>query len=374
MRAHEQPFAREEANGGLTLAPGGATKLFGIALLPLVFVFTPWFMTSHEGHGSAAEAFEVDGDPVTALVPAAAGAAARYAVGGAGLYRGNADGAEWEVVGENPPAGEIVAPADGSETLLAGEAPDCGRGGGGTPLSRSTDGGATWDEVSDVADIRPLAIWGDDDLALGAECSGLMVSTDNGDVWTAVAGFELGRQVTAFAVVAEDEGRRVLVGATGEGGTSQLLEFDLADPDAPEVSEPLKEYFGLGAVAGVGEQRFLAGPEGVWVSSDRGEEWTLRKSGLEDVVLSVDPLQEAIPEEEMERGFGLRAIAVDPANADHLAIGSIDGVYLSDNGGEEWTKVDGVDGEIQRIVISETGGVVFAQSEDEVLTVTPWEN
>jgi hypothetical protein len=373
--AHEQPFAREESNEGLITVPGGATWFYGFALLPLLFGFVPWLLatSAQHDHGSTAEAFAVDGDPITQLVPAVPGAGALFAVGGEGLYRGDAAGVKWELVGEVPPAGEIVASADGAEILLAGSTPSCGRGDGGTPLSRSTDGGATWNEVSDVADIRPLAIWGEDELALGADCAGLQVSTDNGDSWVPVDGLESGREITAFAVVVGDEGRRVLVGSTGEGGTSQLFEIDMSDPAAPEVSEPLKEYFGLGAVAGIDEQRFLAGPEGVWVSDNRGDEWTLSASGLEDVVLSVDPLLEPIPEEEMERGFGLRSMATDPANTDQIALGSVDGVYLSDDGGEAWTGLDGIEGEIERIVISETGGLVFVQAEDEVFSAAPWE-
>lgn len=355
-------------------ASGPATWHFGFALLPLLLGFVPWFLANyqHEGH-TAAEPFEIDGDPVTQLVPAVSGAGTLYAVGDEGLYRGDAAGATWELVGDAPPPGEVVAPADDSEVLLAGDAPVCGRGDGGTPLSRSTDGGATWEEVADVADIRPLAIWGEDEVALSARCEGLHLSTDNGDSWSLVEGLEVGRQVTAFAVVAEDDGRHVLVSTTGEGGTSQLFEVDVTDPDAPEVSKPLKEYFGIGAIAGFEEQRVLAAPEGVWVSIDRGEEWTLRASGLEDVVLSVDPLLEPIPDDELERGVGLQALALDPTNASQMAVGSADGLYISDNAGAEWTRLDGVDGEVQRVVISEVGSVVLAQTEDEVLSALPWD-
>jgi hypothetical protein len=373
--ADEQRVVRDDNNWSPMPAPGRTTWHFGFALLPLLLGIMPWLLTnsSHEGEATVAEPFEIEGDPVRQLVPAVNGAGALYAVGDEGLYRGDAAGATWELVGETPPPGEIVAPADNSEILLAGDAPVCGRGDGGTPLSRSTDGGATWDEVSSVADIRPLAIWGEDEFALGARCEGLHLSTDNGDSWTMVDGLEVGQQVTAFAVVAEDDGRRVLVGTTGEGGTSQLFEVDVADPEAPEVSEPLKEYFGIGAVAGFEEQRVLAAPEGVWISIDRGGEWTLRVSGLEDVVLSVDPLLEPIPEEELERGVGLQALALDPSNASQMAVGSAEGLYISDNAGAEWTLLDGVEGEVQRVVIAEVGSTVLVQTEDEVLSALPWD-
>ena len=371
--AGERDVVHDDSNWSPMPAPGRGSWHFGFAVLPILFGIVPWLFASQEGQAPTAEPLEIEGDTVSRLVPTVSGAGALYVVGDEGLYRGDSAGANWELIGDAPPPGQVVAAADGSEVMLAGDTPVCGRGDGGTPLSRSSDGGATWEEVPDVADIEPLAIWGQDAFALGARCDGLHYSLDNGDSWSPVDGLDPGRIVTAFAVVAGDEGRRVLVGTTSEGGTSQLVELDVTDPDAIEVSEPLKEYYGLGAVAGAGAQRVLAGPDGVWVSIDRGEEWTLRTGGLEDVILSVDPLLEAIPIDEMDRGFGLNALGLDPTNAGQMVVGAVDGLYVSADAGAEWTRVEGVDGEVEQVVISEVGSLVLAQTENEVVSALPWD-
>jgi len=55
------------------------------------------------------------------------------------------------------------------------------------------------------------------------------------------------------------------------------------------------------------------------VSSDRGRTWTRRDAGLED--------------------FSVRAIAVDPHDANFVVVGGLTGVYRSDDGGTTWNKI-----------------------------------
>jgi photosystem II stability/assembly factor-like uncharacterized protein len=74
-----------------------------------------------------------------------------------------------------------------------------------------------------------------------------------------------------------------------------------------------------------GKGRLWAASWGLWdggviaVSEDRGVNWTRRDQGLED--------------------FSVRAIAVDPSNADHLVVGGLTGVYRTKNGGRKWEKI-----------------------------------
>src|SRR4051794_33319766 len=55
------------------------------------------------------------------------------------------------------------------------------------------------------------------------------------------------------------------------------------------------------------------------VSEDGGRNWTRRDAGLED--------------------FSVRAIAIDPHDADYVLVGGLTGVYRSTDGGVTWTQI-----------------------------------
>src|SRR6266540_1751486 len=71
--------------------------------------------------------------------------------------------------------------------------------------------------------------------------------------------------------------------------------------------------------------RLWAACWGLWggsviaVSDDRGKNWTRRDAGLED--------------------SSIRAIAIDPNDADFIIVGGLGGVYRSTNGGDTWEKI-----------------------------------
>lgn len=315
--------------------------------------------------------FKIGGDPIQRLLPASLDSASVYVVGEKGLYKGDQSGTNWENISSHVPNGEIVPSIGDGNLMLAGSHQNCGKG-GGTPLSRSTDGGATWKTVPNVEGMQPLAVWGKDNVALAADCGGPQVSADGGQSWTRISGIELGREVTGFANVDGIRQRRVLLGMTGEGGTSELYEVDLSDPAHVAVSPPLKQYFARGALAGFKQQRVLAGPDGVWVSIDNGQNWALRANGLAHVILSVDPLTEAIPPAEAKRGFGLNAIALNPSSTSRMVVGSIDGAFATTNAGASWQPVVGIKGAVHAITIVDLGGLVLIQTDNGVVVAHPW--
>ena len=326
--------------------------------------------------GSQVNPIEVDGAALTRLVPVPPDADVHYAASDAGMYRSMDAGATWASVGPAPPDGHIVVARDDPELLLAGELPPCARGGGEEPLERSDDGGATW-RLTTALGLRPLAIWAGDRLALAAGCTGLMASIDAGRTWNAasvVGDHQLasGLEVTGFALlVAPDDGatREALVVGTSEGGTSRLFRVDVTDPTAPRVGEVLREFWGLGALAGRGEVFVVGTAQGVLVSPDGGATWAASRSGLEAVTLSVDPTMELIPEEEQRRGFGIKVLAIDPTEPTRLYAGTVGGLFVSDDAGATWTRIDGVEGTVAEIVLMPGAARLLAQTDGGVVVV-----
>jgi photosystem II stability/assembly factor-like uncharacterized protein len=295
-----------------------------------------------------------------------------------GLARSLDGGATWEPAGPPPPPGRLVVAAGDPLLLLAGARPPCARGDPYPPLlHRSTDGGATWAPVAGTPGVEPLALWADTQLALGASCAGLLVSTDAGQTWPEQPAplMEPGFDVSGFAVIigTDPAAPAALVLGTSEGGTSQLWRLDLADPGQPAASEALTVFWGGGSLAGLASgqgERFVVGTaNGVLISADGGATWALSRTGLEEVTLSVDPTQGPIPDAELQRGFGIPAVAIDPTRDGRLFAGTVDGLYVSLDGGGAWERVPGIDGIVSRIVVSPDAGQLLVETDRAVQTL-----
>lgn len=348
-------------------------RRIAVVLVGVVFLVAPALGAAGLAAAPAeVTAFKISGDAIERLLPYSLDSASIYVVGKNGLYKGDQSGATWENIASQLPNGQIVPSIDDGKLMLAGAHQNCGKGGGGTPLSLSTDGGATWKQVAGVEGLQPLVVWGGENIALAADCGGPQVSTDGGQTWTRISGIQLGQEVTSFAPVDGIGARKVMLGVTGEGGTSQLYEVDLTDPAHVSVSPPLKEYFARGALAGYKQERVLAGPDGVWLSIDEGQNWALRANGLADVIVSVDPLIVAIPPAEAKRGFGLNAIALNPSSTSRMVVGSVDGAFVTKNAGASWQPIAGIKGPVQAITIADLGELVLIQTERGVVAAHPW--
>ncbi|MDP9356671.1 MAG: glycoside hydrolase [Chloroflexota bacterium] len=379
------PWARTQrpallAALALTLLLAGAPPAVGTAhrWAELPGAATPVSVGGPDGDAVATPTnvtfLSVDGDPIVTLVPAPAGAETIYAVGEAELYRTPDGGQTWEAAGPLPPPGKLVAAQDSPLLLLAGSHPPCARGGGeDINLSRSEDGGATWRPVPGEIGVEPLAVWHEAEVAIGADCVGLRISLDMGLTWDEFPVLPPGSEVTAFAPLATGDPAQpaALLATTSEGGTSRLFRLDLADPANPVLSDLLIEYWGLGSLTGDGDRYVLGAATGVWVSGDEGANWTGHRDGLEAVTISVDPLvaTEPIPDEELQRGFGIDAVAADPALPDHLYAGTTGGLYASTDAGATWQQVKGVEGRVTTVVLAPEGGRLFAQTETGVAVV-----
>jgi hypothetical protein len=177
-------------------------------------------------------------------------------------------------------------------------------------------------------------------------------------------GLPLGSQVTAFAVLSTPEsaaGLTVMVGVTGEGGTSQLYRVQISDPAAPEVSEPLQTYFGIGSLAVDNDGAVLLGaPQGVLRSEDRGETWSVNRSGLESTTLEQDPIEYFPPNVE-PNSFGLPAMV---ASGDQVYVAGVDGVYQMPADGQSWKKVTELDVTVTQLAIVPDSGALLIQTDD----------
>ena len=321
------------------------------------------------GPGGPVEPLVVGGEALVSLLPVPAGSPFLFAVGERGLYRGTPDGAGWTRVGDAPPEGRVVAAVDDGQILLAGDHPPCARGDAGmVPLHRSADGGATWRPVAGTVGLRPLAVWSGAGIALGAGCAGLAVSGDGGVTWQPVPPTGANLDPTAFAPFADPDRIGGLLAGTGEGGTSRLSMLDLSDPTQPLLGDPLLEFWGLGALAALGETLAVGSAVGVAVSRDDGRTWAASRDGLEAVTVDGDPRTDGLSENELRRPFGILAVALDPLDANRLAVGTVDGLFVSDDGGATWSGAGGIAGGVP-VVIGLADGTLLAQTAAGVVRV-----
>lgn len=335
-----------------------------ILVVAIVMMLSPAPIAALQA-ASMLEPLTVDGAEVTGIVPDPVSGAARYVAAGERLFMADAPG-EWTETGTLAGGEAVIQDSDDPGVLSSGTEPECYRGGGGsTPLMRSDDGGATWVEVGN-AGLAPLASWSDSGIVLAGSCPGLHVSVDNGDTFQTLDALPLGMQVTSFAVVeAPDDGTGpvVLVGLTGEGGTSYLHRVDLTDPAQPVVSEELLSWFAISPI-GVGSEGaiYVGAPQGVLISEDDGATWETSRIGLESTTLEADPLVEFPPD--LEPGsFGVGALLV---LGERVIVAGVDGIYELGGGAGSWTQLASSDRPVTSLAVTVDRSELLCQTDDAV--------
>jgi hypothetical protein len=322
----------------------------------------------------ASSPLEIEGSPADRIGRSSPDAMVAYAATSQGLYllEGRND---WDRVGDTPGSGQIVFDAANPDVMMVGQAEDCGRGGGGSPLALSSDGGATWTSPEgDATPMTPLAIWSADNLAVGASCAGLLVSNAEGDSWEHVREDLLGLTVTAFAVV-EGHEQTILAGLTGEGGTTRLYQFDLTDQDSWATAEPIAEYWGIAGIAGSADTVYLASITGVSSSSDGGVTWSTDRSGLQGITLEQDPTIDGLPEGVDPTGKGLNAIYLHDGQP--ALVGGESAVYeywntdVRPSESPTWEELLPTSGRITAFASTPEPGTVLVETESGVWTVSP---
>jgi len=312
----------------------------------------------------------IDGDVANRIAHSSPGATSQIVLGQSVYIR--EAGAGWSRIGDAPGSGSVVFAADDTDLLLSGDHPPCLRGSASTALERSENGGKSWETIEGTEGVRPLVVWRESGIALGATCSGMMLSPDAGRTWARLAAIDPGYEITAFAAIATDDGKDVplaLFGMTSEGGTSRLYRLDLNDPASPVLSEPLREYWAIGGIAARGDTYVLAAADGVWVSDDAGRSWNRSADGLEDVVLEGDPGEVGLPVDIQPESFGLFAVAFLDDDGAALALGSANGLYTAARPSGPWSLVDGTTHRIDHLSIMPGDNHLLYSAEDQVLEV-----
>ncbi len=322
-----------------TPKPSGATTPVAVATatLPATAVTPtagPAPSVSPTGHVTVEGPLVAGGYPIKALA-LAAGSPLRYATPADGLACSDDGGQTWRRVSDLALPLPLISPHE-PRTLYAGAMASCYQGGPDPIFRRSTDGGETWQELAGGRGIGPVAEHPTNPGTLyGVSCTGLHLSSNGGETWQAT-GPTQGWVVTSILPLATDP-LRFLAVLTSEGGTSHFAFFDAAGQLAQDLPQGFS-FWGVGALAQAGGTLFLANATAVWRSED-GVQWQPFADGLADVTVATDPLTAGVSEQDMQRGFGLLALAVDPAWPERLALGAVRGLYTSEDRGEHWRPI-----------------------------------
>lgn len=287
---------------------------------------------------------------------------AEYARTRTSLYRRSVN-RNWTRVGNLPIEGHLLADPNDPDLLYLGDHPPCLSEADTVPFFRSTDGGTTWEEMPNVRNIRPILVWPqNDDVIIGSQC-GLAISRDRGQTWTRHlpdSEFDLTRlsvtQIGLYGVF------------TSEGEISYLRRLTLDDPDQPEFDEPIISYWGPGAIHATGDRILVGEPGGIHFSDDGGRTWSTTREGLDGVIASVNPLEESIPEAELEAGLGIFALQAHPASPSRIFLGTIRGLYISEDSGRSW----GRSTEVEEIIVrgldfAMNGSILYVTTDEGVI-------
>jgi hypothetical protein len=289
---------------------------------------------------------------------------AEYAASQTSLFR-RTDNRNWTRVGSLPIEGRLLADPSDPEWLYLGDHPPCLTESDPIPFYRSDDGGKTWHQVEDVYNIRPILVWqGDRDVIIGSRC-GLAISQDRGVTWDRYlpdSEFDLTRLiVTPIGLYGVFQSEREI---------SYLRRIVIEDPSHPTFEEPIISFWGPGAIHATGDRILVGEPGGVHFSDDGGRTWSTTREGLDDVVTSVDPLEEDIPDTELEAGFGIYALLPHPGNSDRIFLGTIRGLYLSEDGGQSWGRIPEVnERQVRHLTFAMGGSILYVATDDGIIVL-----
>ncbi len=223
----------------------------------------------------------------------------------------------------------VKASPTAPQVALAGIAPNGGYGG---TLFRSTNGGATWGEVSSLSgtSVHDVEFAGDGTCYLGT-MDGVWMSADDGASWSTLA-LGIGANDQVYEVVVDPTAPLTIWAgvASAMGGQPKNVMRStnggiLWSDVTPTMPTPLSctgialDASGSGVVVATFAGSFGGG--GVWVSTDGGASWANRSAGL-----PANPLKDAVYD-------GARVLVCGGQNFGSQYVG----LYSSNDLGASWT-------------------------------------
>jgi photosystem II stability/assembly factor-like uncharacterized protein len=245
---------------------------------------------------------------------------------GVGVYRSTDGGSNWDLLAPIPSlntAGLAIDPTDPNRVFVAGD----------TSLHRSTNGGASWDitpgNVRGIFDgvVSDVVIDPNDRnrLYIGVHNSGIWRSTDGGATWMQLT--------SGIATGAAANAPKIALGRNGASGTRfvavKMAQQVYTSPDGgdmftqqTDVDVPWAPFYPWANVIAVdleNEGVLFAGHASIYRSPDGGSTWN-QVGGY-----GVPPVH---PDQQ--------ALVFDPSNHDHVYLATDGGVYESTDNGVSW--------------------------------------
>jgi photosystem II stability/assembly factor-like uncharacterized protein len=216
--------------------------------------------------------------------------------------------------------------------------------------SRSTDGGKTWQEISNEA----MTISGSNGgVAYAATCSSVLKSTDSGATWTELPGSSISNY-DILDLTASPDGELVYVAYASEGGTGRIQmssdggqnwqEITPVTPESGEFVGPGNLFLVTGSEGRPQDGAlYLTTAQGLWMVPLESTEWKLMKnddrmdtlgSGYNITALYVDT---AYSDDYNKTGPVIYTARAGQGKGEQGAVGL--GVFRSTNGGMTWEVV-----------------------------------
>jgi TolB protein len=255
-----------------------------------------------------------------------------YAEAGGLLYRSDDAGSGWRVTGVSHPEHAVLA--GNAAVIYAGDGGSC-YSGAAPPTWRTTDSGASWQQLPAAKGLKPLAAHPTDSRLYLAGCGGPYLSTNGGDTVTQQTGPVFGVLDTHRVAPAGAAWQDIWVGGVSEGGGGAVLVSRNAGATWTQ-STPLG--LEMGWYGDLRLDRTLVGwvyaatYYGFFTTQDDGASWLNKSEGLTD---AVEPGPAG-------RSYGLLALAQRPTDPGHrLYLGTVRGLYTRSLAETTWTKIAG---------------------------------
>lgn len=325
-------------------------------------VYLPLVLRSVAVNPPAEGALLINGQPVYHVV-GHPNSAVIYGLTSSGLYRSNNGAATWAFVNASPPAtNTLVMAPDQPNTLYGGPGFACFKGGDDVPMWKSTDGGVTWDDLPAGLNLQPLAVHPTDEERVYARaCSAPWLSYNGGDSWAQQSDdLFLTHGVVYIAPAAADDWETVYVGTATEGGAGAIIGSGNGGTTWEQQTPLFADIFAIGAVLAdpVSTSHVYFGEANAfWGSSTGGSSWYTSTNGLEDVLFD--------PGGAITQTYGLFSLAYVPNDLNDLLLGTIRGLYGSEDRGHTWAKLNGPAWQNQRV-----SGLLLRSVEPSKLFIT----